>query len=403
MAQRTPGELLQEFCEAMCIKHGINKRSFAQRIGWDTSTLYRLEQGKSTFKGDHLRALVNSPFMKEGDEWWTLFHDAIERSVQPPGKERARSAQEPRNPGAAPTEPSQRPRKSNKGLLIAVIVLVIGIGGIGCVVISQLLGLFDGKGGSPSTSTRADQTAAAMAAQTLVARAVEETVAAVSASGENTSAQGSSAPLPTSTPYPTYTPAPTYTAPPTQAPKPQATSTPRPEMMLPFEDNFDNGVRPEWEQVVGNWRMVDGGYWTDPSGAWSIALVGDVGWTNYALEVDVQYHNASAPRVGVIVRASNDSYMEFRTDCCSSDWYLHHNGEEQNIATTSDGGGLPREKDTVHWRFEIKEDIYSAYVDGQLLMRFQDDTLSSGRVGLTVANSKSYWRRFDNFKVTKLD
>ena len=211
MAEKSPTKVLETFSKAMRTKHGITKAAFAERIGWHPSALYRLEKGGLDFTGDHLRALISVGWLKEGNEWWKLFNEAIERAAKAPREERARSAHDPRNSGVDSTELVQKPRKPNKGLLIAAAVAVIGMTVIGCMLLSQMTGLLGDKGGASPSAVTADQTVVALAAQTLVCRSVEETVPAMSASGGNASRKEASEPLPTNSPYPTYTPAPTYT------------------------------------------------------------------------------------------------------------------------------------------------------------------------------------------------
>jgi hypothetical protein len=189
----------------------------------------------------------------------------------------------------------------------------------------------------------------------------------------------------------------------TATPRATATHTPQPTVIpLPFEDDFDRGARREWQQVTGVWRMVEGAYWADPSGSWSIALVGDDNWKDYAVDVDVIYNDWNTPDVRIIVRAVGNSYMAFQTHCCDSIWLLVSDGQAREIATSNNGGLRGGLSGSSHLRVEAKGNLYTAYSEGNRLLMVQDDTLSAGRAGLSVVNDSYRWRRFDNFKVTAL-
>lgn len=215
-------------------------------------------------------------------------------------------------------------------------------------------------------------------------------------------------PLPTSTPYPTYTPYAARPSPspyPTYTPYPTATLTPtaRPiAIALPFEDDFDVGPRPEWQPVLGTWRMVNGAYAADPSDTWSLTLVGDTGWIDYAVDVDVIYYFSFRP-LRIVVRAQDASYMALETDDGDTDWITVSDGTSRVIAHSGEGalihgGGWNQ----THLRIEVQGSIYTAYADGVMLLRVQDGTLAGGRVGLGIRNDSENTPRFEDFRVTAL-
>jgi len=180
---------------------------------------------------------------------------------------------------------------------------------------------------------------------------------------------------------------------PTLAPLPTAISAP-----LPFSDNFNNGAKPEWDVVVGNWRMVDGAYTADSDGGWNVSLVGSESWRDIAIDVDVITDDWNYP-VRIIVRAYQGSYLIMETNCCSTYFILIDNGTETTIAE-SDAGGLTGSiyLHTNNIRIEALNNIYTVYVDGVKLLTVQDNTLPTGRVGLGL----DYEARYDNFLVESI-
>ena len=181
---------------------------------------------------------------------------------------------------------------------------------------------------------------------------------------------------------------------------PTPTLSPTPAIQLPFEDNFDNGPRPEWQPIVGTWRMFDGAYYSDDveDGRWNITLVGDENWTDYTVDVDaIRYHSGYPVRV--IVRENDGSFMAFDTDCCVTKVTLVYKGEETVIAR-NDVGGIDGGLEWIlyHIKVEVRGSIYKIYSNGKLLVEVQDVTLNRGRVGLAL----KYPIRYENFKVNEL-
>lgn len=107
--------------------------------------------------------------------------------------------------------------------------------------------------------------------------------------------------LTTQTPNPTSTPSPVFTS--TNTP----TTIPTPKIILPFYDNFNNGINPPWEPALGRWLVTSSGATItigddDDNGA---LVLDDPSLTNYRLAVDIYVpHVLSAAQgnVGVVVR-----------------------------------------------------------------------------------------------------
>lgn len=219
-------------------------------------------------------------------------------------------------------------------------------------------------------------------------------------------------PGPTPSPGPTCAPCPTVagvdvtctpalTCPTCETPTPSP--VPEARMSLPFEDTFNEGPRPEWEVLQGTWRMVDGAYGTDEEAQWSYVMVGDPGWQDYGIEVDVAgRHLGTTKAIAFFVRTEDlNSGMRFDIDPWSARWVLHQDGAVTEIAKSE--GRLPYGS-TSKWvvsrlKVEVQGTMYSVYLNGQLVSRIQDDTFASGRVGLATYRSSDKVR-FDNFVVT---
>ena len=173
------------------------------------------------------------------------------------------------------------------------------------------------------------------------------------------------------------------------------TKSPSPIYPLPFEDNFDSGPKPEWQPLIGTWRMIDGTLTADEQNRWNMTFVGDERWKDYTVNVDVLPYNWNWP-IRILVRSQGSSYMALETNCCNTYWILVTEGKEHVIAESEDGGLFSQYPwRTNHFKIEVEDNIYTAYSNNVLLLRVQDHTLSNGRVGLAMNHST----RFDNFSV----
>lgn len=220
----------------------------------------------------------------------------------------------------------------------------------------------------------------------------------------------SPAPLPTSTPYPTYTREPTYTPLPTYTPYPTptplptlptATPSPIPLLQLPFLDDFDNGPRPEWQPISGNWRMVNGQYTSTGSRfEWVYSVVGDPNWRDYVIETDYSLGGDSYAQIAILVRAGGTSGLglSFQANAAwDSRWCIWREGEWSTLAVGEEIG------ESGHIRIEVKGDIFTASVGGLSQFTITDNSTTAGYVGVGircrgVANCPS----FDNFQVARI-
>jgi len=204
----------------------------------------------------------------------------------------------------------------------------------------------------------------------------------------------------TSTESPTDTIAPTDTTAPTDTPTIAPTLIP-----LPFQDNFNNGLNPMWNQLTGTWRVINGQLTADPDDSWSRILVGDTRWTNFRVDVDVFNYDWNY-QVEVIAHATPQGFISFRTNGDGSSWMLHKIGSDEETIASLDKGGLTFSGfdgyAKNHIRLEVNGNTYSAYVDGQLYLQVTDPTFPSGQAGLGIYFPNSHTHRFDNFSIEAL-
>jgi hypothetical protein len=129
--------------------------------------------------------------------------------------------------------------------------------------------------------------------------------------------------IPTATFTPTESLTPTITLTPTKTPVPTQTNTPTlapTPFQLPFVDEFDTGLRPEWMITGDIPYVVDRTLATDGSTTLSIRL-GDESLTDYIVDFKAKYWSQGGEYIGV--RALNVGNMiALGSQIESSGWYL---------------------------------------------------------------------------------
>ena len=403
MAYETPGQILHDLRDSL----RLSRYKFAQRVGrgWTEHIVRNYEDARTPLTHDQLGDLLAAGIVKEGDEYHRRFVEAIRHQE---AEELKRAERTPTNPDH-PVEPRKPTKTIPKScFLIAAVMVIVGLGVIAVVV--TLLGGDDWKRQLPGV----DATVSAIAAQTEVARAVKETIAALSVQGttiaseENVSGlQTESAPYSTDTPLPTYTPQqpyPTNTVLPTYTPVAEPPSpVPAPAIPTLFEDSFDAGIKPEWQVISGEWRAVNDSLTTlSRETEWSYVLVGSPDWQGYAVEV--LYDDANLyDEIRILVRVQDrNNMMAFDVQSGSyshTEWLIMKNGEWQLLVNDVSVRDRP-----ARIRVEVKGNSYIAYANGERVSSISDPTFSNGSVGLAIhCQSSRNCAWFDDFKVFELE
>lgn len=128
-------------------------------------------------------------------------------------------------------------------------------------------------------------------------------------------------------------------------------------------------------------------------------LLGEPHWRDYTVEVQP---NLGLWRQGIriMVRVQDASNMMVFSaqKQGQSGWWLWKDGEQYLLVK---GGELGRGSPKI--RVEVKDDHYTAHVDGQRWLSINDPTFETGRVGLGLyCDSDSNCNSVDYFKVEAL-
>jgi DNA-binding CsgD family transcriptional regulator len=168
-----------------------------------------------------------------------------------------------------------------------------------------------------------------------------------------------------------------------------------------FADNFDSGkMKPEWQAVKGDWRVVNGRLTTiSRDQKWSYLLVGDPQWTDYAVEVEADYIDFEGGiQVFLRVQDINNLMSFYASQVSPNGWLINKNGNWLTLVSTDSLSDT-----TVTLRAEVKGDLYTAYINGARILSINDPTYTSGRVGVGIwCSSYPNCSTLDNFKVIAL-
>jgi hypothetical protein len=187
-------------------------------------------------------------------------------------------------------------------------------------------------------------------------------------------------------------------------PSPVTTVIPAPSQL--FADDFAAGLSPTWEIGFGEWRMVNErlkvlGF---VNGLAQI-FTGDSEWQDYAVDLDTgsfihDWIAGDDNSVAIYVRLQDRSNtMWFQIAAYGAACGIKREGEDTVIHRLEEAIG----KGDHHLRVEALGNKYEFLMDGQRICFFEDDTFSSGSVGIWAAKGREgneVW--IDNFKVTQL-
>ncbi|HNS37684.1 MAG TPA: hypothetical protein PKM01_07850 [Anaerolineaceae bacterium] len=237
------------------------------------------------------------------------------------------------------------------------------------------------------TQTAFAQTALPILAQAPTAQYPDQGAPAISATTgviepDSPPASQASATLP-------FTPEPSWTPTATRIP-PSAT----PDLRL-FWDDFDQGLKPEWELLQGYCTMSNG-MLVCPDGDSRIE-VGDYSWSNYRLAFDTGSYWIPGGAAALVGINANGSYLKLNFPVCHNAYWIYHgpDGSEQQVSVAN--GGVC-EDGPFHVEIEAKDGIYSMKINSNAVGVFQENRIISGRIGFLVNGP---W--FDNVVITPLE
>ncbi|MFC1879100.1 hypothetical protein ACFLZW_04235 [Chloroflexota bacterium] len=173
---------------------------------------------------------------------------------------------------------------------------------------------------------------------------------------------------------------------PTDRPRPTSTTAPIPTSTEPFvppadgilfQDNFDNGLSPEWQVVSGKPAVANGHLTSASNSSW--LMVGDPRWTNYKIEFYV-YDDAEPSYIGIHAQdIGNMVALKWYFAYC--EWNVVADGDWLRIKDTYDDN-VDFESSMIS--LSVTNNTYSAFGGGRSLSSFWDSTYSQGMVALKL-------------------
>jgi len=209
----------------------------------------------------------------------------------------------------------------------------------------------------------------------------------------------------------------------------------QPQVGVLFFDDFSTGPKPDWKQVSGNWTMANGMYTVskiEEDDLYLSFLDKEMG-SDFALFLDAKpghtgiYYNEAiiCPRVlsdeeGVCLRIAS-KYGAFvragwsvRKKVKMAQKYGGLFKKGKSVPTEGEWGELMGmvQMDTptgkiVNIKIEVKDNRFTAYLDGSQISQMYDASLSSGLIGVGQWYESWNWENervgFDNLRITTLE
>lgn len=204
--------------------------------------------------------------------------------------------------------------------------------------------------------------------------------------------------LPTDTPVPTntITNTPTLTLTPLPTSTPVPTFTPLPIIALPFTDNFDQGLNPDWQIITGKPKVTNGALSSFSDDLWMYLII-PPDLKNYAIEYDVVLRaRCGASSLTVIpIFVDTNNYLGFiDPGNCFQAWTVVENGKDNpQEAKFPPAIGFGN----YHAKLTVNNGTVEFFVDNQSIGTYLN-FFPQGEIGLKIKNDA----RIDDFKVNAL-
>ncbi len=180
-----------------------------------------------------------------------------------------------------------------------------------------------------------------------------------------------------------------------------------------FSDDFNAGPKPDWKQINGNWTMSNGQYTvTDikDNESYITSLEGK-SWKNLSVDIDVTpgYNSHGDHRLNICPRMISPNER-----ICFGMYSQYNKFKQAYWLILKEGIGEPvsrvdmetAEGQSVHIKIEVKNGVFTAYVNGAQINQVYDATYPSGSVGLLQWYKVWYGEKirmtFDNLEIKPL-
>jgi hypothetical protein len=177
-----------------------------------------------------------------------------------------------------------------------------------------------------------------------------------------------------------------------------------------FLDDFNDGNAAGWIPISGAWAVLPAtpsipyGQTSDKGGSWNIFTTFYTGeqFTNFTIEVEIASTSSLLPgayNVGVALRgdgSKNYYRVIFHPELTGGAFRVQRivNGVIQDIVSNTTFSTPPASNAL---KVAVHGNTFRAYVNGQFVRSWNDNTFSTGYIGLTTENGSA---NFDNVRVT---
>jgi hypothetical protein len=160
-----------------------------------------------------------------------------------------------------------------------------------------------------------------------------------------------------------------------------------------FSDNFESGIKSEWNIINGNPGIIDGELTSQADTTWiSLALPSEL--KNFIFEFDLVNQDGicSAPKL-IIAPIFQDlnNYIGLYFSNCLKEWSVLTNGQDKRSYFKDPGSGF-------HFKITVNNDYLTLYMDGKEAGSIFNNVVSQGKIGLYLIRGD----RLDNILISAL-
>jgi hypothetical protein len=167
-----------------------------------------------------------------------------------------------------------------------------------------------------------------------------------------------------------------------------------------FEDQFEEGIAPEWVALSGKWKMINGRL-QPVNGEPAEIMIGDPELTDYEIQFDFSNAYEYYQQLIVGVRYDKDSESSYAIKTNNYYYYCYFDypdGSEMYFEKY-----VPSRKAKV--KMSVKNDLVKVFLDGEIFCSFTDDQLKKGNIIIKMFSDKGtnpVYPSIDNFIISTI-
>lgn len=176
-----------------------------------------------------------------------------------------------------------------------------------------------------------------------------------------------------------------------------------------FYDDFERNISVNWIEHLGTWKIIDGKYFVSV-GTNGISTVAGLSLADYTIETKLRFTDSVGYRAGIVFRYTDtEHYYSFEIgneydeiDIIKYSPIAPGYGEKRTVIQPSYGNSSILIQPNVDYilKIEVKGNKFTAFLNGQKVLSWTDDSYSHGGVGLRARRADVYFDYFTVYSIS---